>query len=471
MICGHNWPSSELHNLAILGNDYANCSLRGRRSHSVDASYLWHYCFIVAAESSTPASTTAGPCLWATVPISAADEAPSADCSLRAAWQRLSENVGGRPAYKDEDQAAIWKRVNHVKEYSLIWSFRHSGRLDYTRLQKSHRVNHFPNNIMLTSKSRLSFLARSLHRKDPKGWEHMPRHFLLPEEKADFMSAVNDPHHRKRWVIKSRTHRGVRIFDASAAALRASTADGEEDVMAAEYVEPFLVSDHKFDIGVYIAITSIDPLEVYMYDNVLLRFCKLPHPRGEITPETPLESYVINDYQPPWEMEALREHHERGGGIPTKENKGFSHRAALSAHFESVGKSSKHFWQRVKEIVLDVLFEAERDMLVSLRKKTRNRRTCFELFRWDFLVNANGNPVLNEVNMSPNLQPKYFASGNDYWMKRGLVRDLLRMVGVGGWSQPEPTLSLEPEQGTVSRESSSVSAELWFLHRSALMHK
>ncbi len=34
---------------------------------------------------------------------------------------------------------------------------------------------------------------------------------------------------------------------------------------------PLLVSGHKFDIGVYTVITSIDPLRIYVFDGTTFR--------------------------------------------------------------------------------------------------------------------------------------------------------------------------------------------------------
>lgn len=59
--------------------------------------------------------------------------------------------------------------------------------------------------------------------------------------------------------------------------------------------------DRKFDIGLYVMMTSINPLRVYILDSdALLRFCAKPyHPFNS----TDLDSYVVGDhYTPVWQV-------------------------------------------------------------------------------------------------------------------------------------------------------------------------
>lgn len=55
------------------------------------------------------------------------------------------------------------------------------------------------------------------------------------------------------------------------------------------------------DVGVYVAITSLEPLLAYVFTGgVLLRFCSQEYVR-DITPDTPSNTYVIyglDDYTP-----------------------------------------------------------------------------------------------------------------------------------------------------------------------------
>lgn len=66
-----------------------------------------------------------------------------------------------------------------------------------------------------------------------------------------------------------------------------------------------------WDIGVYVAVTSVDPLRVYTFDNVLMRHCTGNY--SDDLAAAPRESYVVaEDYSPPWAIPSLRPYYVRG---------------------------------------------------------------------------------------------------------------------------------------------------------------
>lgn len=124
------------------------------------------------------------------------------------------------------------------------------------------RINHIPGIHHLTHKG--SFIKGLSNHK-----------FLLPtfrmtehkQQLLDFIAEYPD----KVLVQKSIYHYGTKIMKVKDMNLDGSL------VLVQEYLQkPLLVEGHKCDIGVYVVITSIDPLRIYVYNSeVFLRYVQI----------------------------------------------------------------------------------------------------------------------------------------------------------------------------------------------------
>lgn len=277
-------------------------------------------------------------------------------------------------------------------QWTLYWSFRFPSTLfadlakDAGRsLRPGQAINHFASMGGLTTKSELwkSFRAA----RDGVGrdlYDFVPEHVYSAAELQSALAreatqlervvrsgdapprpswAQGDDEFGRRWVYKKRTHRGVKFVDTAGLAAALDTEGGwDEKTMAARYIEPLLIGGHKFDVGVYVAITSVSPLRVYIHRNVLLRFCKLPYPSTEQLRkgDPPVDSYVVDEYLPPWEIDGLSEFFNV---IPTSRVQGTYQIDALRQyldHRRATGTdpadaqllSGDEFWARTKRSVV-----------------------------------------------------------------------------------------------------------------------
>lgn len=159
----------------------------------------------------------------------------------------------------------VLNRINYIQttndtDWNLLWSHDYPFRSLYPNLHKlkSHqKVNHFPGTGFITNKVDLATSES----------EYIPKAFKLPKNKDEFLeyASINKD---ALFLEKHNQHRGISLKNVT----EIDFESGESFVQ--EFVQkPFLVDGHKFDIGVYVVITSVNPLRAYWYKgDVLFRY-------------------------------------------------------------------------------------------------------------------------------------------------------------------------------------------------------
>lgn len=74
----------------------------------------------------------------------------------------------------------------------------------------------------------------------------------------------------QKWIIKpASSSQGKGIFITQ----DVNEIPPKEQMVASVYIDnPLLIDGYKFDIRIYVAMTSINPLRIYVYEDGLVRF-------------------------------------------------------------------------------------------------------------------------------------------------------------------------------------------------------
>lgn len=148
-----------------------------------------------------------------------------------------------------------YEKSTNESPWNFLWSyptpFTH---MNLRNLSPKQKVNHFPGTGFISSKV---VLATS-------NSKYIPKAFRLPKDKEEFLKYAAE-NKNALFVQKSNAHRQVYIKNVS----DIDMTSGKTFVQ--EYVQkPFLVDGHKFDIGVYVVLKSVNPLRVYWYKGDVL---------------------------------------------------------------------------------------------------------------------------------------------------------------------------------------------------------
>ncbi|GMT11530.1 hypothetical protein PFISCL1PPCAC_2827, partial [Pristionchus fissidentatus] len=288
-----------------------------------------------------------------------------------------------------------------LHEYALSKS---SGGCHYEAVQNAHwpqAVNHIPGSGYYSSKVYLATANLSTG---------VPLAFRLPSQAEEF-KAHAAMHPDLLWVQKDNAHRNIRIKSVDAIDF------GKTNSFVQKFVDnPLLIDNRKFDIGIYTVVTSLNPLRVYVYDEVLIRFCPKDYHPFDVED---VDKYVVgDDYTPIWEIPSLMKLYNEGR---------YSMRESISIHLKKEGKDAGKIWRQLNDVIAEV-FQAQQSKMVESRQWNEADLKFFELSRFDFVVDDQLNVFLMEANMSPNLSSGHFKPNQLIYEQ--VLMSILSLVGL-----------------------------------------
>lgn len=166
-------------------------------------------------------------------------------------------------------KALDYNEVNGIysRKWDILWSVEypfHRHRVHLNDLQRHQRINHFPGLSFLTIKKHLATKFSK--------YSFIPNGFTFPNMKNDFEKFIKE-NPSKRFVEKNWFNRGVKLV-RDMSGINFETLSTNEKFLQEFIEKPYLIDNRMFDIGIYVLITSFDPLRVYKFNKeILLRFC------------------------------------------------------------------------------------------------------------------------------------------------------------------------------------------------------
>ena len=329
-------------------------------------------------------------------------------------------NRGWAETEGDADWDVLWTDTHWVAE--------HFGQTGSFHLRDSQRVNHFPKHYELTRKD---LLVKNLKRarkaaEKEQGAERahgayafFPTTFTLPIDYRLFVEEF------KRsggvWIMKPigrAQGKGIFLFtklsqisDWKKANRWNAGPEGErvDNYIVQRYVDaPYLIGGKKFDLRLYVLVTSYSPLRFYIYRGGFARF--------SATRFTMDRENISNNFM----------HLTNVAVQKTAENYDAKSGMKWAIQGLKLYLVSKH-----GAAAVGALFDGIQDMisksLLAVQPRVIHDKHCFELYGYDVMIDAALKPWLIEVNASPSLTAD---TQEDYDLKFGMLDDTFTLLDV-----------------------------------------
>jgi hypothetical protein len=296
-----------------------------------------------------------------------------------------------------------------------------------SKFQPWHKTNFIPGVVSLIRKDNLHKSIVAMQRRfGSESFDFWPESFNLPDEWNSFAdSAGRQPH--AAWILKppaSSCGRRIRVAP-SFAELGVTPRDDWVQThrpLAQRYIDTPLLDGHKFTFRVYVVLTGVDPLRVYIYGDGLTRIASRKYSKDKASFDDPfvhLDSIDVNvNNVEPVEFK-----------ISTLETEGLRSTIMRTLdHFAATeGIDKARVWRDIETVIVKSVLCAEGDMLQAVRSYVKHRGSAFDLLGYDILLDKEFKPWIIEINHSPSMAPLTVMENR---VKHAMLSDYFRLVDV-----------------------------------------
>ncbi|KAI1899107.1 hypothetical protein AGOR_G00058080 [Albula goreensis] len=288
----------------------------------------------------------------------------------------------------------------------------------FRAIHEHQKLNHFPGSFQIGRKDRLwRNLSKMQALYGKREFSFFPQSFVLPQDMKLLRRAWEEGGSRIKWIIKppaSARGNGIQVIH------RWSQMPRRRPLLVQRYLhKPYLISGSKFDLRIYVYVSSYNPLRIYVFSDGLVRFasCKYSSSMKSLSNKfMHLTNYSVN-----------KKNSEYQSNSDDQTCQG--HKWALKALWQYLGRKGMNttlIWEKIKDIVIKTIIAADPYVNTLVQTNVRSAYSCHELFGFDIMLDENLKPWLLEVNISPSL---HSSSALDVSVKGPMVRDVLNLAG------------------------------------------
>lgn len=317
-----------------------------------------------------------------------------------------------------------WSTVEEEESWNLFWTDMSVSTERAMKMSPFQRINHFPG---MSEIARKNGLARNLNRISKALPDSMynfyPKTWILPADAAELHKQAQDKKVRTYICKPSKGCQGNGIFLTR----NLEDIDMNADVIVQRYLhKPLLVENTKFDLRIYLLVTSVTPLRCYLFKEGMARFCTDEYTAVKNSNLNNqfmhLTNYAINKKSENYEFNEGEDAADQGS------------KRSMSSVFELLaeqGHDMDLLWKRIQEICVKTCLSVQPHLAhiynTCFGGSTRANygSSCFEILGFDVMLDEKCKPWLIEVNHTPSFSTD---TPFDMSLKHGVVDSTCKMV-------------------------------------------
>ncbi|KAM7013319.1 tubulin polyglutamylase TTLL7 isoform 3-T3 [Tautogolabrus adspersus] len=315
---------------------------------------------------------------------------------------------------RDEDETA-----------NLIWNDSAVQHEKIAELRNYQRINHFPGMGEICRKDCLARNMSKMIKCQPLEYSFIPKTWIFPAEYTQFQNYVKELRRKRKqktFIVKPANGamgHGISLIR------NCEKLPAQEHFIVQEYLDkPFLMEGYKFDLRIYILVTSCDPLRIFLYNDGLVRMGTEKYHAPSEANLSQLYMHLTN-----YSVNKHNENFERDETVDKGSKRSISwFTEFLRTNDYDVSK----FWGDVSELVVKTLIVAEPHVLHAYRmcrpgQPPGSDSVCFEVLGFDIILDRKLKPWLLEINRAPSFGTDQKI---DYDVKKGVLLNALQLLNI-----------------------------------------
>jgi len=257
----------------------------------------------------------------------------------------------------------------------------------------------------------------------PENYTYMPITYIYPKDKEliekkfkNYTFSLNN-----LWIVKPPnlfSGEGIHIF-------KSLKEEKAKQFLISRYLKnPHLINGKKYDLRMYVLVTGLKPLRIYLNKEGLVRIATNNYSLNNIT----IDNKFVHLTNTAINKQNKKYIYPKNSDDYTANKWNFN---TYKKYLKSKNIDYKLLFEKIKDIVIKTIISGQRKITNITSEFNIDDRSMFNLFGFDIFVDNKINPALLEVNTRPFM---HIYDEMDKIVKTNLFVDTLNIVGLTPFS-------------------------------------